>query len=66
MPDPDRNPFDDCDVIVCYGGAKLNRSPPRLDDPLRRRQKYRVADVREAVKTLIVGRVIGRIGMIEP
>jgi hypothetical protein len=23
MTDPDPNPFADCDVIVCYGGAKL-------------------------------------------
>src|SRR5712692_3320729 len=23
MTDPDPNPFADCDVVVCYGGAKL-------------------------------------------
>ena len=23
MPDPDPNPFEGCDLIVCYGGAKL-------------------------------------------
>jgi hypothetical protein len=34
MPGPDPNPFADCDVVVCYGGAKLASIIHCIDDEI--------------------------------
>jgi len=58
MTDPDPNPFADCDVIVCYGGAKptdqqLASTIHCIDDEiiewLKRREERRQRDAEPAI-----------------
>jgi len=49
MPDPDPNPFADCDTIVCYGNAKPTDTH-RQRDALHRWRNYRVAGASRATQ----------------